>query len=63
MIVAVQQAAQGNIVKALKTEFDGKTILWELSPIILDERIVSIITQGQDITSMVEAEQQSRLVS
>lgn len=61
LIIAVQQAAQGNIVKALKTEFDGKTILWELSPIILDERIVSIITQGQDITSMVEAEQQSRL--
>ncbi len=61
LIIAVQQAAQGNIVKALKTELDGKTILWELSPIILDERIVSIITQGQDITSMVEAEQQSRL--
>ncbi len=61
LIIAVQQAAIGNRVDDFRTEFAGQTILWSLSPITIEQRIVSVITQGKDITSLVEAEKQSDL--
>ncbi|WP_417870456.1 quorum-sensing autoinducer 2 sensor kinase/phosphatase LuxQ [Vibrio furnissii] len=61
LIPQIKLAAQGEILKEVNTEVDGRVILWNLSPIVVENRIESIITQGQDVTSIAEAEKQSRI--
>ncbi|MFT1663193.1 histidine kinase dimerization/phospho-acceptor domain-containing protein, partial [Vibrio cholerae] len=39
---------------------DGRVYRWNLSPIMVEGQIISIITQGQDITTIAEAEKQSQ---
>lgn len=57
----IAEAAQGNIVKEVNTELGGKMFRWNLSPIEVNDKIESIIAQGYDITSIAEAEKQSRI--
>lgn len=57
----IRQAARGDILKEINTEVDGRVFLWNLSPIMVENRVESIITQGQDITTLAEAEKQSRI--
>lgn len=45
----------------MNTEVDDKVFLWNLSPIVVENRIESIITQGQDVTSIAEAENRAVL--
>lgn len=61
LIPKIKLAAQGEILKEVNTEVDSKVFLWNLSPIVVENRIESIITQGQDVTSIAEAEKQSRI--
>ncbi|MBD0787165.1 response regulator [Vibrio sp. Y2-5] len=57
----IQSAATGDISKEVMTEIDKKVFRWSISPIVIENKIESIITQGQDVTSFAEAEKQSRL--
>ncbi|MDC0609450.1 ATP-binding protein [Vibrio sp.] len=43
------------------TEINGRTLRWTVSPISSANGLESILTQGQDITSIADAEKQSRL--
>src|SRR5690606_2454998 len=61
LIPQIKLAAKGEILKEVNTEVDDKVFLWNLSPIVVENRIESIITQGQDVTSIAEAEKQSRI--
>lgn len=57
----IQSAATGELSKEVMTEIDKKVFRWNISPIVIENKIESIITQGQDVTSFAEAEKQSRL--
>ena len=57
----IQSAATGELSKEVMTEIDKKVFRWSISPIVIENKIESIITQGQDVTSFAEAEKQSRL--
>lgn len=61
LIPQIRLAARGDILKEVNTEVDGRVFLWNLSPIMVENRVESIITQGQDITTLAEAEKQSRI--
>ncbi|MBF9003005.1 quorum-sensing autoinducer 2 sensor kinase/phosphatase LuxQ [Vibrio nitrifigilis] len=55
------EAAKGFVIKSVNTELGGKMFRWNLSPIEVDDKIESIIAQGHDVTSITEAEKQSRI--
>ncbi|MCE0496030.1 LuxQ periplasmic sensor domain-containing protein [Vibrio salinus] len=49
--------------KEVLTEVGGRTYRWMVSPISSARGLESILTQGQDITTIAEAEKQSRLAT
>nr|WP_165314214.1 quorum-sensing autoinducer 2 sensor kinase/phosphatase LuxQ [Vibrio ziniensis]QIH44563.1 response regulator [Vibrio ziniensis] len=61
LVPDIQTAATGDISKEVMTEIDKKVFRWSISPIVIENKIESIITQGQDVTSFAEAEKQSRI--
>ncbi|MFV0448156.1 MAG: quorum-sensing autoinducer 2 sensor kinase/phosphatase LuxQ [Vibrio sp.] len=61
LVPDIQMAANGDTAKELMTEIDKKVFRWSISPIVIENKIESIITQGQDVTSFAEAEKQSRI--
>lgn len=61
LVPQIKLAARGEILNEVNTEVDGRVFLWNLSPIIVENRVESIITQGQDVTTIAEAEKQSRI--
>ncbi|EGR1858419.1 response regulator [Vibrio cholerae] len=60
LLPTITKAAQGNNPSDVTTEVDGRVYRWNLSPIMVEGQIISIITQGQDITTIAEAEKQSQ---
>lgn len=60
LLPTITNAAQGNNPSDVTTEVDGRVYRWNLSPIMVEGQIISIITQGQDITTIAEAEKQSQ---
>ncbi|MFG0605539.1 quorum-sensing autoinducer 2 sensor kinase/phosphatase LuxQ [Vibrio mimicus] len=61
LLPMITYAAQGKSPSEVTTEVDGRVYRWNLSPIKVEGQIISIITQGQDVTSIAEAEKQSQV--
>ncbi|MGL5107864.1 MAG: quorum-sensing autoinducer 2 sensor kinase/phosphatase LuxQ [Vibrio ordalii] len=57
----IRLAVEQETFREINVEVGNKVFRWNLSPIIFEQRIESIITQGQDITTIAEAAKQSRL--
>ncbi|MDE1264995.1 ATP-binding protein [Vibrio aestuarianus] len=57
----IRQAAKEETFREVNVEVGNKVFRWNLSPIVFEQKIESIITQGQDITTIAEAAKQSRL--
>ena len=57
----LKMSAQGATLTGVNVPIDGKVFRWNLSPIRVDGGISGIIVQGQDITTLIEAEKQSTL--
>ncbi|PFG57823.1 two-component system autoinducer 2 sensor kinase/phosphatase LuxQ [Vibrio sp. ES.051] len=57
----LSMAAQGATLTGVNVPIGDKVYRWNLSPIRVDEGISGIIVQGQDITTLIEAEKQSNL--
>ncbi|OEF10651.1 LuxQ periplasmic sensor domain-containing protein [Vibrio genomosp. F10] len=55
----IKMAAQGATLTGVNIPIAEKTFRWNLSPIKVNEHVRWIITQGQDITSLINAEKQS----
>ncbi|GLQ72496.1 LuxQ periplasmic sensor domain-containing protein [Vibrio penaeicida] len=51
----------GETLMGVNVPIDNKIYRWNLSPLELDNEIHAIIGQGQDITTLIEAEKQSNL--
>lgn len=51
----------GETLMGVNVPIDNKIYRWNLSPLELDNDIHAIIGQGQDITTLIEAEKQSNL--
>ncbi|MGY0615364.1 quorum-sensing autoinducer 2 sensor kinase/phosphatase LuxQ [Vibrio sp. FJH11] len=54
-------AAQGATLTGVNVPIGDKVYRWNLSPILVDGDLSGIIVQGQDITTLIEAEKQSNL--
>jgi two-component system, autoinducer 2 sensor kinase/phosphatase LuxQ len=61
LMPSVEQVCSGDISSDLITEVDLRIYRWDLSPIVVDQQIQYILAQGQDITTIAEAEKQSRI--
>jgi two-component system, autoinducer 2 sensor kinase/phosphatase LuxQ len=61
LMPSVEQVCGGDISSDLITEVDLRIYRWDLSPIVVDQKIQYILAQGQDITTIAEAEKQSRI--
>jgi two-component system autoinducer 2 sensor kinase/phosphatase LuxQ len=61
LMPSVEQVCNGDISSDLITELDQRVYRWDLSPIVVDQQIQYILAQGQDITTIAEAEKQSRI--
>jgi two-component system autoinducer 2 sensor kinase/phosphatase LuxQ len=57
----ITRVSVGESINEVITEIDDKTFRWSISPISSDAVIECILTQAQDVTSIAEAEKQSRL--
>ncbi|NMS52878.1 histidine kinase dimerization/phospho-acceptor domain-containing protein, partial [Vibrio parahaemolyticus] len=57
----LRMAAQGATLTGVNVPIGDKVYRWNLSPIRVDGDISGIIVQGQDITTLIEAEKQSNL--
>ncbi len=57
----LRMAAQGATLTGINVPIGDKVFRWNLSPIRVEEGITGIIVQGQDITTLIEAEKQSNL--
>ncbi|WP_428775271.1 quorum-sensing autoinducer 2 sensor kinase/phosphatase LuxQ [Vibrio sp.] len=55
----IRMAAFGATLTGINTEVSDKVYRWNLSPFVVDGETTLIITQGQDVTSLIEAERQS----
>ncbi|MEI8632594.1 LuxQ periplasmic sensor domain-containing protein [Vibrio sp. PP-XX7] len=56
----IEKAKQTDIqLDEVITEIDDRMFHWTISPIVHDGRVGSILTQGQDVTTIAEAEKQS----
>lgn len=60
LLPIVSYAAGGKNTNEVTTEVDGRVHRWNVSPIMVEGQIISVITQGQDVTSIADAEQQSQ---
>ncbi|MDB1126178.1 LuxQ periplasmic sensor domain-containing protein [Vibrio algarum] len=61
MLSHIKMVSTGAVLTGIKIPISKTVYLWNLSPISLDDGIHTIIGQGLDITSLVEAEEQSNL--
>lgn len=61
LVPTIIRIGKGEVLNEMITEIEGKTFRWSLSPIISDTHIECVLTQGQDVTSIAEAEKQSRI--
>lgn len=57
----VSMAGQGATLTGVNVPIGDKIFRWNLSPIMVEHGISGIIVQGQDITTLIEAERQSQL--
>lgn len=57
----LKMAAQGATLTGVNVPIGNKIYRWNLSPIRVDGDISGIIVQGQDITTLIEAEKQSNI--
>ncbi|EOG1784548.1 quorum-sensing autoinducer 2 sensor kinase/phosphatase LuxQ [Vibrio parahaemolyticus] len=61
LVPHLRMAAQGATLTGVNVPIGDKVFRWNLSPIRVDGDISGIIVQGQDITTLIEAEKQSNL--
>ncbi|KUI98124.1 LuxQ periplasmic sensor domain-containing protein [Vibrio sp. MEBiC08052] len=61
LIPSIKKASSGETLKEVATEFEGQIFRWTISPIVTEGRVESVLTQGQDVTTIAEAEKQSHL--
>ncbi|CAE6931020.1 quorum-sensing autoinducer 2 sensor kinase/phosphatase LuxQ [Vibrio sp. B1FLJ16] len=57
----LHMASQGATLTGVNVPIGDKVYRWNLSPILVDGDLSGIIVQGQDITTLIEAEEQSNL--
>ncbi len=57
----IRLASQGATLTGVNVPIGEKVFHWNLSPILVDGDLSGIIVQGQDITTLIEAEEQSNL--
>ncbi|HAS6346703.1 ATP-binding protein [Vibrio sp. IRLE0018] len=57
----LKMAAQGATLTGINVPIGEKVFRWNLSPIVVENGISGIIVQGQDITTLIDAEKQSNL--
>ena len=56
----IQKCSQGATLTGVNTTINGSTYRWNISPILRDGKVEQVMAQGQDITSFVEAQKQSK---
>ncbi|NOH82795.1 response regulator [Vibrio sp. 03-59-1] len=61
LIPHIRMSAQGATLTGVNVPIGDKVYRWNLSPIRIEGDISSIIVQGQDVTTFIEAEKQSDL--
>ncbi|SHE70169.1 LuxQ periplasmic sensor domain-containing protein [Vibrio gazogenes] len=61
LIPSIKKASSGETLNEVATEFEDQTFRWTISPIVTEGRVESVLTQGQDVTTIAEAEKQSHL--
>lgn len=61
LIPHLKMAAQGATLTGINVPIGQKIFRWNLSPIVVENGISGIIVQGQDITTLIDAEKQSNL--
>ncbi len=57
----LHKASRGATLTGVNVPIGDKVYRWNLSPILVDGDLSGIIVQGQDITTLIEAEKQSNL--
>ncbi|MBR9875067.1 MAG: response regulator, partial [Vibrionaceae bacterium] len=57
----LRMASQGATLTGVNVPIGEKVYRWNLSPILVDGDLSGIIVQGQDITTLIEAEKQSNV--
>lgn len=61
MLEHIDMVTKGSILTGINIPISNMIYRWNLSPILLENGVHSIIGQGLDITSLIEAEKQSNL--
>lgn len=56
----LRRAWRGEVIRGVQIDVCNHIFCWNLAPLVLDGKVRSVIAQGLDITSLVEAEHQSR---
>lgn len=56
----IHKCSQGAPLTGVNTTINGSTYRWNISPILRDGKVEQVMAQGQDITSFVEAQKQSK---
>ncbi|OOF26227.1 hypothetical protein BZJ19_06795 [Salinivibrio proteolyticus] len=56
----LKRAVDGTILKGVNIHIDNRVYRWNLAPLMVDNQVKAVIGQGQEITSLIEAEQQSQ---
>nr|WP_086939487.1 LuxQ periplasmic sensor domain-containing protein [Thaumasiovibrio occultus] len=57
---SLKLALNGELQLGIHTTVNDKVHHWNLAPLIIDGDVIAVIAQAQDITSLIEAERQSR---
>ncbi|MBA5763966.1 response regulator [Vibrio sp. 404] len=60
LLPQIRMSAQGVSLTGVNIAIGEKTYRWNFSPIVLDNVTRNIMSQGQDVTSFIEAERQSQ---
>ncbi|WP_114764749.1 quorum-sensing autoinducer 2 sensor kinase/phosphatase LuxQ [Vibrio rhodolitus] len=60
LLPQICMSAQGVSLTGINIAIGAKTYRWNFSPIVLDNVTHNVMAQGQDVTSFIEAEQQSQ---
>ncbi len=60
LLPQIQMASQGATLTGVNIPLGEQVFRWNLSPIVFDDKPKMVVAQGQDITSLVEAERQSQ---
>ncbi|EGU47783.1 sensor histidine kinase LuxQ [Vibrio ichthyoenteri ATCC 700023] len=61
LVPQIRMAANGASLTGINIAISDNTYRWNFSPIIIDNQTRHIMAQGQDVTSFVEAERQSKM--